>query len=109
VELFLLSVALGAGFVVAIYSKYAPRRGWRVRPEFRQSGGSIMTIGMASMLGGAILLFATMVWWTALIASVLALALGMAVMHILKSSIQTVGFGVMAFAWLWYLLVRFGI
>jgi hypothetical protein len=106
VEPFLLGLALAAGIVVSVYPKYAPRQGWRVMPAFKQSGGNIMTIGIASMMGAAILALATLDIVTAAIVIVAAPMMALLFMHLLKSGVQNIAFALIVVSWLWYLLVR---
>jgi hypothetical protein len=109
VELFLLVVALAAGIMVSVYPRYAPRRGWRVKPSFRKSGGSIMTIGLASMIGATILILTSSgSWWVAALAITGGIVGAIVLLHVLKSSVQSLAFVLIAFAWLWFVLVRWG-
>jgi hypothetical protein len=64
-----------------------------------------MTIGMASMIGGAILIVASGApAWQIVVALAVALLLAGVILHVLKSAVQTMSFALVAFAWLWYLL-----
>jgi hypothetical protein len=108
-ELFLLAVALTGGAMISVYPKYAPRRGWRVKPAFRKSGGSLMTIGMASMIGATILILTSASSMLGALAAIGgAVVAAILLLHVLKSSVQTLAFVIIGFAWLWYLLVRWG-
>lgn len=102
----LLVVAVAAGLSIAVYPRYAPRQGWRVNPAFRKSGGIVMTIGMASMIGGAILIVASGApAWQIVVSLTAAILLSVIILHVLKSAVQTITFALVALVWAWFLLM----
>lgn len=103
---YLLLVALIGGFVVAIYPKVAPRRGWRVAPAFRQSGGAIASAGFASMAAAAIFILLRSAWWEAALLLVAGPVVGLILMHLLKSTVQRFALALIAFGWLWLALIE---
>lgn len=102
----LLLVAFVGGFTLSIYPKYAPRRGWRVWRSLKEHGGAVVSAGFASMAGATILLILRADWWLAAALLVLGIAVGMLLMHILKSTAQPVAVALIGFGWLWFFLME---
>lgn len=98
-------MAFAGGFIVSFYPKYAPRRGWRVERAYKKSGGTIMSLGFASMAGAAIFILLRADLWVALLLLAAGVAGGMLLMHLLKSVVLQIALAMMAFGWLWFVVV----
>ena len=104
-QLYLLLIAFVGGFVLSIYPTMAARKGWRVWRSLRTHGGATASVGFASMAGSVILIVMRAEWWE--IALILALGVGASflLVFVLKSTVQTIALALIAFGWLWFVLV----
>lgn len=105
-HLYLLLVAFIGGFIVSIYPKYAPKKGWRVSRSLRAHGGAAASAGFASMAGAAIFIVARADWWLVAVLIAVGVAVGMTMVHVMKSTVQPVALALIAFGWLWFVLLE---
>jgi hypothetical protein len=102
---FFLLVAFASGLAAVIYPATARRRGWRVNPAFRKSGGAVMTVALASIMGATIVTLATLPLWYTGVLLVAGGILSLGAVHLLKSLVQTPSIVVAVAAWICYLIV----
>lgn len=102
----LLPVAFIGGFILSVYPKYAPKRGWRVWRSLRDLGGGVASLGFASMAGAAVFLVLRAEWWQTLVLLVVGIAIAVMLMRMLKSTVQSVAVALIVFSWLWFVLTE---
>lgn len=64
-----------------------------------------MSLGFASMAGAAIVMLLRAEWWEAVLLLSAGSAVALILMHFLKSAVLPIALAMMAFGWLWFLVV----
>ncbi|HEX7072319.1 MAG TPA: hypothetical protein VF190_16010 [Rhodothermales bacterium] len=105
-NLFLLSLAFTGGVILSVYPFRARKKGWHVWRSLRQHGGATTSIGFASMAGAAIMIVLRAEWWEIAVVLGTAVVIGLALIHVLKSTVQPVAVALLGFGWLWFLLTE---
>lgn len=105
-DLFLLTLAATGGMILSLYPSFARRKGWRIWRSLRPLGGATASIGFASMAAACILIVLRADWWLVIILLGIGALVGMALMTVLKSTVQALAVALLGFGWLWFVLIE---